>query len=390
MLDQVAGSAVNAGAVFVLAPLLTAEDFGTFSLFQAVVVSSVVLQRALFCEPALALSARSGSGSPWLAWITVIFAVNATLAAFSLLFGGLLVLSLGAANLIYDVLRYRAFAQGRIVTSFAANTVWLGAFLIAILLLAPHDLTRAMIVWSATSALAACVLLGGGSRRESFAVVPSFRQLKSVLRNGIFSFLDNGLAAIAALAPLAVVGTLVSSSLVGAYRLAQAAFGPLSIAAGYVMISMLLDAERVQTSAKSDLTSRCNKAGWRLSVLTAAYAGLVGGLLLVYSRTLPQATLVHLPSAFIATAICAVLSAYATAYIACLRALVQTRYALKVRALSLVPVLAAMIVGLCLFNYRGWDPVLAPVVTTGVATLLAWTLAWLRLELPHPSARHER
>lgn len=285
----------------------------------------------------------------------------------------ILTVAAGMLPLAQDAIRYGSLASGRLWAVFAADSSWLLGSAGAITILAPADLLSAARIWALASVPLAIVL-------AMFAFGGSLQMhvLSGVLRLGRFGVGDALAAAAVGLLPLWIVSAIDPDSSVAAFRIAQTLFGPLNIVAGALVLNLVLIAKTIQNESPDDLSGRRKLAQRRLRYLLAAYCVPVSTIASFLVLTYPEPVAGQLKYAVPVTAISAVLATAATPVIAILRSRGQQKLAFKVRIQIACAAAVSLVVSLGVYLATGFDPIVIPVLVSGVAAILLWPQAFRR------------
>ncbi len=149
-------------------------------------------------------------------------------------------------------------------------------------------------------------------------------------------------------------------------------FGPLNIIASSAAINLLLSAHRIQSMVPDEIRQTTRRLSRRITIAAAAYSAAACVALAPLSLTYAVGVRSQLFYAFPVTAACSILSAQATATNGTLRALAQMRSAFYARLRIVAIVWVSAGVGIALWLATSIDPLILPVLTTGVAANLIW------------------
>lgn len=365
--DQVVYSLISATTIVMLAGFMPTGLFSVFALIQAGTMYAVSLQRATVGEPALSLRTSGEIANPFGRYLFVVILSVLTFAGVAFAAGAEWWLcSLAAVPLVQDALRYRAFLIGRTGLVLISDGIWLAGSVGLLVAIRPADLGTAFLGWC-VPCLASCLPLA--LLRTPAESRPAFRRVFALGRYGLG---DIGVAISTAFLPLVLVDTLLDDSPVGAYRLAQTAFGPLNLLASTLILTQLLDSEALRALPRPALRSKWAGMTRKMVLVGAAYSVVAVIAVAVVSQSYSQEMRSQLIYAMPVTAIGAVFAVRANASIAIIRALGEYRTAMLVRVRIAVSAAIAMAVGIGLWRLTSADPLAISVLVTGFATSLLW------------------
>lgn len=370
LLDQLVSSGSNALAVFIAAWSLSLAELNLYALFQLAVTTLIGLQRAIYIEPGLSLtsnSARLGRAVTWSActWLPLSAVVGVTC---SIALQSPLPLAVALAAVfpgVQDLLRYRLFALKKIPRVLVSDLLWLILLVAGYFALSPTTAAGVLTLWGASAGIAAIVAVGGRDSRPSLSV-------REVVRLGRYQVAEWGIAATTSTVPLFVVGALLPASPVGAYRLAQTLTGPLNTISSFVTVKFLVNAERLKALPRGESHSLLKRASLALIAVAVLYSIAALLAVIILGETLGSAVQQQLVFALPVTLASSVITAPAVAYIALIKARSQQRLAIRPRVVTLVVNVSSVALGLLVWSWLGFDPLVLPIIATALSVLLAW------------------
>ena len=384
--DQCLSSISNVLILVAAALSLPKNAFSAFALVQLLVVGCVAMQRAVLLEPSMALRRGSSSAGITWRWLAYSSALGGVLCAAAALVLGLvssleavLVGLCAAAILIQDSMRYSAFARRALRRAIAADAIWTGAGLIA-LMLQPKSLSHLLLCWLG-GALVSLACFRPFMMRQVNKI-----QWRTIRALSAWSATEAGLALLTVALPLYVGSVIEGQQSAGNYRLLQALAGPLNIAHVSITVVLLQRApELVNRDALAVLRRRVPVMGGLFAASAFAYM-VVGGLLVagvVSGNHRPASVLVPI----LAVAAVTASGGWSSPRLGGLKALGMQRQAVRPRVVSVGAIAVAALV-VSRWNLRIFGDATAPILLAyGLANVIAWHWTWRKCLHGHDTGR---
>jgi hypothetical protein len=361
-LDQLVSSGTNAVAILTAAAMLGVQELNKYALIQLVATTLIALQRALICEPSLSLNDsdhRADISLRWTASFWLPVGIVGAAAGYALwgTIPGMVTLASIALPGIQDLLRYRAFGLGRVLRTVIADSVWLIAFVSAVLL--AHNGSSESLVFR-------------GDRRL-------LRSHREIFARGKYQLTEWGIAAATSTIPLFVAQAVVAISSVGAFRLAQTLTGPLNTISSFVTVKFLIDAPSFSKMDASESARYVRRANLALTAVAAIYAASLLTAFLFLGRFLGSVAHSGMSYALPITVLSAVVTAPAATYTAYTKAVGMQKSAIAPRVAVLVVNVITTAIGVAMAIAWGVDPLVLPIAATAITLIVAWRITFTRV-----------
>lgn len=390
--DQVMSSVSNVLVILLVAPPLTAGEFGQFMLGYTILTLTLTVTRTYFGtrislapDRARALTLTADLLGTLLVLSPVIFVVVLALSALATGGGSwdlLVVLALAAPVVcIQDIIRFGAAASGRAWAALASDTLWVVVMAVPLLLQMRLSPLSGLSLWALAAVAALAVAWRGiGLRPHWRGGVAELRRRHVVGESVTLGYLGLG---VASLWTLAFVGHVIGDAATGSLAGASKAMGPINVLFSYIALAVT-----------PVLVRRTRKGDLRFCALTAAFsAGLVlswGVLLLSLPDSVGTALLGEswagvrgvLPWTIAEYAFLAVSAASALG----LQVRGHGRALIIQRAgAALVTVIAGC--GAAVLTHEVWAVAAALASASLASALLGWAPLWRRLPPPQDTPR---
>ncbi|MDQ1580838.1 MAG: hypothetical protein QOD05_1613 [Microbacteriaceae bacterium] len=376
-LDQLVSSGTNAVAILTAAAMLGVQELNKYALIQLVATTLIALQRALICEPSLSLNDsdhRADISLRWTASFWLPVGIVGAAAGYALwgTIPGMVTLASIALPGIQDLLRYRAFGLGRVLRTVIADSVWLIAFVSAVLLAHNGSSESLVLAWTHSAGVSTVVLFFRGDRRR-------LRSHREIFARGKYQLTEWGIAAATSTIPLFVAQAVVAISSVGAFRLAQTLTGPLNTISSFVTVKFLIDAPSFSKMDASESARYVRRANLALTAVAAIYAASLLTAFLFLGRFLGSVAHSGMSYALPITVLSAVVTAPAATYTAYTKAVGMQKSAIAPRVAVLVVNVITTAIGVAMAIAWGVDPLVLPIAATAITLIVAWRITFTRV-----------
>lgn len=295
----IVNTAIAAGASVVLllgaARSMGPQQLSNFSLVQLIIMTAVMLQRALFLSPALASQRRHGKSHIPVLWsvqlslpcsLVIGVFLAWTMAGQGKSYAEWLLLSVGASAvvLVQDMVRFSLLSRELVHGAVVSDALWLALIVMTVFLNGYFETAYSLtLYWSATGLLAILVgLIFLYSRRDSQSQKKV--SIRQTWRLGKWSGLDAFMSAAANLAPMLMTTLVIGSENAGTYRVLQSSLGPLNILSTSLITMLGLDAWKyVSAESLSGLQRTVRRAMAYMIAFAVAYIALAEVAVIVIS-----------------------------------------------------------------------------------------------------------
>jgi O-antigen/teichoic acid export membrane protein len=400
-------TAIAAGTSVILllgaARSMDSLELSNFSLVQLIIMTAVMLQRALFLSPALASQRHHGRSlipARWGVQLSVPCAAVLGLILSAIMSSQvssssqwfLLSMSTAAVVLVQDTLRFSLMSRDRILGAVVSDSVWLALIGLTIFLgeylSTAFSLTIYWLISGLGAVTVALLFLWFGGRQQS---LPRVITLKQTWRLGKWSGLDAFMSATANLAPMLMTALVIGSEHAGTYRVLQSSLGPLNILSTSLITMLGLDSWKfVSLENLSSLRKTVRRALWYMTAFAMAYIALAElAVTLISGLESPELARIAL-----IVGIVGVIGAATAPLSAAALALGYQRDGAILRLIIVTFSLAASLLG-GLGLWLPWnDPIGTVTLFAAVTGFIGWTLSYRRamrteqsLSSPAPSGR---
>lgn len=384
-------TALAAGSSVVLllgaARSMSSSELSTFSLVQLIVMTAVMLQRALFLSPALASQRKHGKAripARWSVYLSVPSGI-----VLGIMLGYLLQGSDGSFSerivvcvltciivIVQDCIRFNLISRDLVHGAVLSDGIWLTLLSLTLL---PHGFLdtalRLTAYWASTGGIALCTGLVFLAFKAKSDNVLRKTSLREVWLLGKWSGLDSLMSAVANLAPMLITAFVIGNEHAGTYRVLQSSLGPLNILSTSLITMFGLDAWKfVSWHQLTSLRLKVRRALLYMSGFALAYIA-VAELLVIAVSGLDSTELVRIA---VIVGIVGVMGAATAPLSAAALALGYQKHGAALRLVIVVFSLGVSLLSMAGMWLPWGDPIGTVTLFAAAAGLAGWTISFRR------------